>query len=582
MSETPNNRKKASGKKDDYIVQGTILAVAVVLTKVIGVVYRIPLTNILGDEGNGFYGYAYQVYAIALMLSSLSLPTAVAKLVSIRIAAKQRRNALRVFACSLIFAVAVGIIIFLVIFFGAGAISEYMMRAPLSIYALRVLAPGLFIVAVMSVIRGYFQGLGTMMPTAVSQVIEQLINAIVSIVGASILFGIGTRAGEKAGEELLGPAYAAAGGTLGTVLGAASGLLFLLFVLWAFRGGIKKQMKRDRHNEKESYKHILKVLLLTAVPVIFSTAIYNINQILDLTIFNHIMDAQGYAEQEYMALQGIYTGKYDPLINVPMSIPYALSSSIVPSLTAVVVAGMKNKVHYQIDQTLRLTTVLTVPSCVGFIVLASPLMVLLYNDDSSTPANLLMLGAVVIILYGWSTITSSILQGLNYMSSPAKHAGIALIIHLAAIVVMLTVFRMNVYALAASNIVFAVVMCILNQRKIRSACGYTIDFRQMFAKPLIASAVMGVVTFAVFYILDHLIGGRVIPTVISIMIAIIIYVVVILRIGGLSENDIAALPMGVRLLGYCRKLHLLPAEKDIDDDENDIWDKDEEEDDTDK
>ena len=103
MSETEAQTTKKRTKKDDYIVQGSILAAAAVLTKIIGVVYRIPLTNILGDEGNGFYGYAYQVYAIALMISSFSLPTAVSKLVSIRLAKRQRRNAFRVFICSLAF-----------------------------------------------------------------------------------------------------------------------------------------------------------------------------------------------------------------------------------------------------------------------------------------------------------------------------------------------------------------------------------------------------------------------------------------------------------------------------------------------
>ena len=116
MSETEAQTTKKRTKKDDYIVQGSILAAAAVLTKIIGVVYRIPLTNILGDEGNGFYGYAYQVYAIALMISSFSLPTAVSKLVSIRLAKRQRRNAFRVFICSLAFAIGVGLFISLTIF----------------------------------------------------------------------------------------------------------------------------------------------------------------------------------------------------------------------------------------------------------------------------------------------------------------------------------------------------------------------------------------------------------------------------------------------------------------------------------
>ena len=574
MSETPRN-KKTKSRGEDYIVQGSILAAAAVITKVIGVVYRIPLTNLLGDEGNGFYGYAYQVYAFALMISSLSLPTAVSKIVSMRVSVGQRRNAFRAFLCSLVFAVVVGFIIAAAIFFGAGAISEHVMKAPLSVYALKVLAPGLFIVAVMAVLRGYFQGLGTMMPTAISQVIEQIINAVISIIGASVLFGIGSRAGEEAGEELLGPAYGAAGGTLGTVMGALAGLLFLLFVLWLYRGGIKKQLKRDHSKRKETYSHILKALILTAVPVIFSTAIYNINQIIDLTVFNHIMSWQGFSEQEYMALQGIYTGKYDPLINVPLSIPSAVSASIVPTLTAAVMSRQMKKVHYQIDQTLRIATIITIPSAVGIAVLASPLMVLLYNDSSATPANLLMLGAIVVVLYGWSSITNSVLHGLNYMSSPAKNAAIALGVHLAAFVVMLVVFRMNVYALVGSNIVFALIMCILNQWKIRQVCGYKINIRNMFLKPFIASAVMGVITYVVWFVLDLLIGGRIFPTVIAICVAIIVYVVMILKTGTLSEDDILSLPMGARLLRYSRRLRLLPESGNEDNDSDEFDDYDE-------
>ena len=140
------------------------------------------------------------------------------------------------------------------------------MKSPLSVYALRVLAPGLLIVAVMAVIRGYFQGMGTMLPTAISQIIEQVFNAVISIVGASVLFGIGTKAGEKSGEELLGPAYGAAGSTLGTVVGSLSGLLFLLFVIFLYKNVIRKQLKRDRTQNVESYSFLLKALLFNSNP----------------------------------------------------------------------------------------------------------------------------------------------------------------------------------------------------------------------------------------------------------------------------------------------------------------------------
>ena len=555
MSDTPT-KTKGRAKKDDYIVQGSILAAAAVLTKIIGVVYRIPLTNILGDEGNG---YAYQVYAIALMISSFSLPTAVSKLVSVRLAKRQKRNAFRVFLCSLAFAVGVGLFISLTIFLGAGLISTHAMKSPLSVYALRVLAPGLLIVAVMAVIRGYFQGMGTMIPTAISQIIEQIVNAVVSIVGASVLFGIGTKAGAEKGEELLGPAYGAAGSTLGTVAGSLAGLLFLLFVIILYKKVIRRQLKRDRSQNVESYSFILKALLFTAIPVVFSTAVYNINQIIDLTIFNHVMEAQGYVEKEYMALQGIYTGKYDTLINVPMAIANALGTSVVPSLTAVVTNGTRKQVHSKINQTLRITMVVAIPSCIGYFVLASPIMVLLYNDRSTTPAHLLMMGSIVVVLYGLSSVTNSILHGLNYMTSPAKNAGVALVIHLAAFVLMMTVFKMNVYALVGGNIVFALAMSILNLIKIRKVSGFRMDLLSTFGKPFTAAAIMGVITYGVFRLFDLLVGGRVIPVLVSLIVAVLVYAVVLLKIGTLSEDDILDLPMGGKILRAAKKFHLMPS-----------------------
>ncbi len=204
--------------------------------------------------------------------------------------------------------------------------------------------------------------------------------------GASVLVRNGKySAGEKAGEELLGPAYGAAGGTLGTVIGAAAGLLFLLFVLWIFKGGLYAVRFKEIVHGKESYSHILKILVMTAIARYFQhrdlqyqsdTRSYSYSIIL----WMH----KDIRRKSIWLLQGIYTGKYDPLINVPMSIPYALSTSIVPALTTVVMARNRKKTHYQIDQTLRLTTIITLPSCVGFLVLASPLMVLLYNDPENT------------------------------------------------------------------------------------------------------------------------------------------------------------------------------------------------------
>ena len=534
MTDPHTNQKKR--KKDDFLMQGMILAIAMVMTKVIGALYRIPLTNILGDEGNGFYGYAFEVYAFALMLSSLSLPTAVSKLVSARMAMRQRRNAFRVFLGSLVFSVIVGVLASLIVFFGADMIAANLMKSPLSAYALRVLAVGLFVVALLGVLRGYFQGLGTMMPTAVSQIIEQVVNAVVSIAGASVLFKIGIAAGEKRNEELLGPAYGAAGGTLGTVAGAVFALLFLLFSFFIYRKVIRRQIRADRTKKKESYRHILKILILTIIPVIFSTAIYNINQILDLSFFNQIMAAQGFTEKEYMTLQGIYTGKYNTLINIPLAMANGLAASVIPSLTMAAATKNKKEIHGKIEQTIKLTMLIAIPCFIGFIVLAKPLMILLYNDANTTPALTLALGAVTVVLYSLSTVTNSILQGLDKMAEPAKNAGISLIVHLAALFLMLIVFKWNIYALVGSNIIFSLCMCYLNIRAIRLTCGYRQEIDKTYLKPLTAALVMGIVTYVVHLLFDVLIGGRFVATGLSILIAMPVYAVVVLKLGTLSKR----------------------------------------------
>lgn len=545
-------------RNDDFLKQGAILAAAGMITKIIGVVYRIPLANILGDEGNGFYSYAFEVYALALVLSSLSLPTAVSKLVSARMVMGQRRNAFRVFLCSLAFSIVVGTIFALIIFFGADPISVNIMESPLSAYALKVLAPGLLIVSILGVLRGYFQGLGTMVPTAVSQVIEQLVNAAISLAGAAILFQIGMKAAVRQKNDLLGPAYGAAGGTLGTIMGALSALVFLLFALFVYKGVIKRQIRTDRTKRQESCKRLLKILAMTLVPVIFSTAIYNINQLLDMTIFTKIMANQGFPEDKYMALLGIYSGKYNVLINVPLAMANGLAASIIPSLTMAVTRNDRRQIHHKINQSVRFTMLIAIPCFVGFAVLSSPIMVLLFNDSRTTPAALLAFGSITLVLYCWSTVSNSILQGLDKVSVPAKNASISLVIHIISLLLMLVVFKWNIYALVGSNIVFALCMCILNMRAIHKVSGRRLEKERTFLKPLLAAAVMGGAAFILHYVLNLVIGGRVFPTVIAIAAAMAVYGVCVLKFGTLSKDDILDLPFGRKTLRLCMKFHLLP------------------------
>ncbi|MDD2979222.1 MAG: polysaccharide biosynthesis protein [Hespellia sp.] len=549
--------RKQKKRDGDFLLQGAILAVASIVVRVIGLIYRIPLTNILGDEGNGFYGYAFEIYSIALLISSYSLPLAVSKLVSARNARGEKRNAFRVFVCAFGFAVVAGLLVALVVFFGSDWISIHFLHAPYSAYPLRVLAFGLFIVAIMGVMRGYFQGLGTMIPTAISQIIEQVINAIVSLVGASYLLKMGMAVAEKKNTSTsLGSAYGAAGGTLGTVIGALSGCIFLIFVFLIFRKTILRQLKNDRTRNQESYGRIIKIILFTIAPVILSTAIYNISQTLDLVIFSTVMSGQGVEESKYVALSGIFTAKYNTLINIPLAIANALASSVIPSLTAAVSSGNKEQTFNKIQLAVRFAMLVAIPSFVGYVVLASPIMQLLYSDSRMTPALMLAIGAISIVFYCLSTVTNAVLQGINKMTTPVKNAAASLGIHIVAVLIMLVIFKMNIYSIVVGNIIFSFCMCLFNGIAIYKEIGYVQEVEKTFVKPLTAAVVMGVVTYAFHLLLDIFMGGR-IATVFSLLVAVMVYAVSILKLGGLTEVELLSMPKGTLLVRYCKKLHLL-------------------------
>lgn len=546
-------------KNNSFLMQGMILAVAGIITRIIGIVYRIPVANILGTEGQGFYATAFSIYNIALLLTSYSLPLAVSKLVSARVSKGERKNAMRIFKGALWFAFIVGSAVACIVFFFSDFIAKTIMSMAPSAYALRVLAPGLLIVAVMGVLRGFFQGMGTMMPTAISQILEQIVNAVVSIIGASYLLEMGKKAAEKANNDSVAYAYGAAGGTLGTVCGALFGLLFLLFVMKIYSPTIKKQLKRDHSKKRESYREIYMILLMTIAPVILSTAIYNISETIDIGMFGSIMAAQGHSLKERSDLLGRFSSHYNVLINIPLAVANALGASLIPSLTAAVAVGNKKQIHSKIAMAIRFSMMIAIPSFVGFLVLANPILALLFNGNIDISANMLRLGAITVVFYCMSTVTNAILQGLNKMTIPVKHGAISLGIHLVGLLIMLVIFKMGIYAVVASNIIFSLSMCILNARSLKHDAGYRQEVKNTFLIPSIASIVMGGAAFVIYFLCNLVISQNV-AVIIALIVAVLIYAVSLLKLGGLSSEEILALPKGSTLLSLFRKLHLVKEE----------------------
>lgn len=547
----------AKKKDNSFLMQGAILAATALITKIIGLAYRIPVTNIMGAEGNGYYGVVFQVYNLALMLTSYSLPMAVSKLVSARIATGQYKNAYRVYKGAMAFAIISGGLVSAVVFFGADFIASGIMKVELSAYALRVLAPCILIVALLGVFRGFFQGYGTMMPTAFSQTIEQIINAIVSIAGAYILLKVGQDMASGSNKKSYGAAYAAAGATLGTVMGAFVALLFLVIVFGAYKRILRRQMRRDTGHRRESGRYICKILLFTIAPVILSATVYNISNLLDQAVFTNIMAIQGVPEKEYTKLLGMYSGQYDTMTNIPLSVASALAASFMPSLVATIQTGKRKQIHEKIELVSRFNMFIAIPCSAGFITLAKPILDLLYfTQDNTIPARLLQIGGVSVVFFCLSTVTNAALQGLDHMSKPVKNAAISLVIHLIALYIMLVAFKWNIFSIVASKIIFALAICILNARDLRIACSYVQEYKKTFIIPVISSVVMSIVALLVHLLFELFAGAR-IATVFALFTAVAVYAVCLILLGGVTERELYMLPKGGRIVRLLYKLHLL-------------------------
>lgn len=547
-------KKNESG----FLIQGSILAVASIISRVIGLLYRIPLTAIIGDIGNDYYGAAMEVYSILLLISSYSLPLAVSKLVSTRVAKGERKNAYRLFKGAILFAIISGTIAALIVYFGAEIITVYLVKTPLSIFALKVLAPTLLVVAILGVVRGFFQGMGTMMPSAVSQLLEQIANAIVSVWAAYMLFGYGSRIGAVLGNsEQYGAAYGAAGGTIGTGVGALIALLFVLFVFSAYAPVFKRKMLRDRRKGQESYRNIFFVLIMTIIPVLLSTTIYNISSIIDMGIFKHVAAAQGYEEKTYSTMWGIFTGKYKTLINVPIAIASSMAASSVPSLATAFASRDFPQVRRKIASSIRFVMVIAFPCAVGMGVLSSPILQLLFHDARQMPARMLQVGAISIIFYSLSTLSNGILQGIDRMKAPVKNAIITLALHIGVLLVLMYGFDLNIYAVVWANTFFSFLMCILNGAAIKKYIRYRQEIVKTFLIPAIASGIMGVAVYGAYKLFMKIIKMNAIATGGAILVGVAVYGVVLLLMRGLTEQELRAFPGGNYLVLIAKKLHLL-------------------------
>ncbi len=539
-----------NSNKSGFVRQAGILAMAGIIVRIIGILYRSPLTGIIGDEGNGYYSSAYNIYTIILLISSYSIPSAISKVIAQRLALREYRNAHRIFHCAIIYVIVVGGIASLFTFFGAGLLVE-----DNSTVVLKVFAPTIFLSGLLGVLRGYFQAHQTMVQTSLSQIIEQILNAIVSLLAAHLL--IQTVIAESETTQAI---Y----GAIGSALGTGSGVLIALLFMWAVYGLNRKlilnRVRKDKKHDELSYSQIFGIIFGMVTPFILSTFIYNFSTSLNQTIYTKVMKyVMQLSEAEIAVNYGVFAGKAVVISNIPIAIASSMSAAMIPTISSSYAQGDRERTHHQVHVAVQTTMLISIPCAFGMFALAQPITQLLFPQKESLllAAALLRAISISIIFYALSTLTNAVLQGIGKVNAPVVNAAAALMIQTIVLVLLLAYTDLSLYALAVAMVVYSFLMCLLNNIAVRKSLGYRQEMIKTFLKPALSALVMGVAAYYVYKVIYLLVPVNLVALLPSIFVAVIIYFTLVMKTGALSEEELAHIPKGHLIVRMAKKLHLL-------------------------
>lgn len=538
-----DNTNKTAGAK---LVKGaTILAIAGVVSKILGAAFRIPLTNLIGAEGMAYYGVAYPVYSFFLILATAGLPVAISRMVSERIAIGDYRNAHRSYKVSLKVMVCIGVFSFIICFFFARNITE-MMKIPDAKYSLMAIAPALLLAPIVSSFRGYFQGQQNMVPTAVSQVFEQIIRVAIGLTLSFFLFRYGAE-------------YASAGATFGASAGLVAAIIVVGF-LYKKSASKRKELIRNSVKRNESTKSLVKELLEIAIPITIGSTIMPIMMMIDSVVVLTRLQATGWTYEMAKIKYGLISGYCDPLVSLPGVFIDAITISLIPAVTAAFTLKHKDELNKNIQTGIKTMMVVAYPCAVGLIVLANPILTLLYPtkpEEVDMATGLLQILAVSVVMLSIMRTFSSALQGIGKMVLPVANLFVGALLKIALSYILVGIPVLNVNGAALGTCAAYALASVLNYAALRKYAKVELDMVGTFAKPLISAAIMGVATWAVYKAAYLIVGSNAIATFIAIIIAVAVYFVLVFLTKVLTREDASLIPKGYLIIEIADKLHLI-------------------------
>lgn len=581
-------KKNIKQRNSQSFLEGAlILVIATAVVKVIGAIFKIPISYLLSEEGFGYFSVAYTVFTPLYSLAMAGLPVAVAKMVSENATKGNYRDVKKILRVSTAAFTVTGGLGSIIMLLGANFYSNKIVETPAAFLSIICLAPAVFFCCMMSSRRGYYEGLKNMYPTALSQMLEAVAKLVFGLLFAWIVTSVGTKQFNETGKvfgtlcvnnkeamSIIAP-FAAAAAILGVTLSTLFGALYLHIRHKVKGDGITDEQLVNCPAPKTS-KSILKALCAIAIPVSLGTLATTITSFIDsssvLNRLGYVMEIDpqtiismypGISEKSSDIPAFIY-GAYSyttSIFNLIPTITTAFAISALPAVTAAWTLRDKSQTKKSIETVLRITSLLAFPGGIGISVLAEPILKFIYPMESRSlgveiAAPALSLLGIAAIFVALLTPINSMLQAVGRADIPVKLMLIGGSIKIVTNFILVSIPSVNVKGAPVGTILCYIFLFVASLVCLSKQTGLNISIKATFLKPFFSAAVCGATAALSYYLLSMVLSPR-ISTVFSIILAVIIYAICLLISKTLTKDDINMLPKGKKFVKILEKYGLI-------------------------
>lgn len=519
-------------------MQGVVvLMVSQVIIKIVGLIYKLYLTNKqgFGDRGNAIYSAAFQIYALFLTISSVGVPNSISKMVSSKVALGDNKGAYRIFKIAFALFGMIGFIGSSILFLNAEKICNNYLQIPEAKLALMALAPSVFLVSIESVLKGYFNGRENISVTANSQSFEQVFKTLLTII---IVENIGKISNNNT-------VVMAAGATLATTLATLFALMYLYKYFMSRKKQVWQEVVASSYNKKESVSKIVKSILFVSIPISLSALFSVCTKTIDaMTVVRILKNSIG--EVEATNQYGILSGKIDTLIALPFSFNIAFATALVPAISSAIAKKQKNIVEKRIEFSILVTILIGLPCTIYMIMFSNDILHILF-PNATKGAEMLQLSALTIIFVVLIQTINGALQGLGKVNVPVIAFALGGIIKLILNLILIPIYKIGIYGAIISSIISDICIFFICFVALKKSLRNKISIKKFVIKPVISSIIMTLFSYTTYTALQSQIQNRIILLLASVIIGLISYIISIIMLKNLSEEEIYMIPYGRKI-----------------------------------